>query len=136
MHTTTANDPFERADRIEGDDGVAPLNPSTLMRGPTEARVHHDRFCHLITHLYDARRNGVVLRDASLHVIQAAGRTFDDLAHDSSVDADVVFLGMAMPDEHDDNVSYDTRLRERTDGLPPTVVVLANDDSTFREVLI
>ena len=72
---------------------------------------------------------------ATLNVILAEGRTFEELLHDTSADADIIFLGMATPDEEDDYMSYYARLQERTEGLPPTVFVLAAEDISFREVL-
>ncbi len=72
---------------------------------------------------------------AALNVIEADGRIFDEIVHDASADADIVFLGMATPDEEDDYVTYYTRLHERTAGLPPTVFVLAAEEISFRDVL-
>ncbi|WP_103020499.1 Na-K-Cl cotransporter [Salinibacter altiplanensis] len=72
---------------------------------------------------------------ATLNVIEAGGRVFDEIVHDTSADADIVFLGMATPEEEEDYASYYTRLLERTAGLPPTVFVLAAEDISFREVL-
>jgi amino acid transporter len=72
---------------------------------------------------------------ATLNVILQQGRSFDEIVHDTSADADIVFLGMATPDEQNDYVSYYTGLHERTAGLPPTVFVLAAEDISFREVL-
>jgi len=68
-------------------------------------------------------------------VIEADGRIFDEIVHDTSRDADIVFLGMATPEEKEDYASYYTRLHERTAGLPLTVFVLAAEDISFREVL-
>lgn len=72
---------------------------------------------------------------ASLNVILAEGRTFEEIVHDTSAGADIVFLGMATPEEEDDYVSYYTRLQERTERLPPTVFVSAAGEISFREVL-
>jgi amino acid transporter len=207
VRTTAAEDPFEGAERLVEDYGIGPLKPNTIMLGHTENPEHHDRFCHMIQHLYEAERNVVVLRGgeqgfgdrrridvwwsglkgngglmkilayllqtnvewqdadvrlnvvaanpeeaqeredtlgpivdqlrtgATLNVIRANGRTFDDIVHDTSTEADIVFLGMATPDDEDDYVSYYTRLQERTEGLPPTAFVLAAEDISFREVL-
>ena len=72
---------------------------------------------------------------ATLNVITAEGRSFDDVLHETSADADVAFLGMATPEEEPDYSSYYARLQERTEGLPPTVFVLAAEDIAFKEVL-
>ena len=57
----------------------------------------------------DARKNlGAVLAEtrtgADLDIITSDGRSFVDVMHESSRDADVVFVGMAEP--NDDYVSY------------------------------
>ena len=62
VHTKTADDPFEGAERIVENYGIGPLMPNTIMLGHTEDADHHERFCRLITHLYEARRNVVVFR--------------------------------------------------------------------------
>jgi translation elongation factor EF-Tu-like GTPase len=43
------------------DYGIGPLKPNTIMLAHTENPEHHDWFCHMIGHLYDANRNVVVL---------------------------------------------------------------------------
>ncbi len=72
---------------------------------------------------------------ATLNIIVSDGRTFDDILHDTSAGADIVFLGMASPDETDDFVAYYNDLQERTRGLPHTVFVLAAEEISFRDVL-
>jgi amino acid transporter len=73
---------------------------------------------------------------ATLDVIVADGRPFDDILHDSSRGADLIFLGMAEPHETDDFVNYYRMMRVRTDDLPSTVMVLAAEDIAFDEVLV
>ena len=72
---------------------------------------------------------------ATLNVITADGRTFEDLLHETSGDADIVFLGMATPEEEPDYPAYYAELQARTEGLPPTMFVLAAEEISFREVL-
>ena len=74
-------------------------------------------------------------RGAARNVMEADGGILDESVDDASADADMVFRGMATPDEEDDYVTYYTRLHERTAGLPPTVFVLAAEEISFRDVL-
>jgi hypothetical protein len=73
---------------------------------------------------------------ASLDVIVANGRSFDQVLLETSQDADLVLLGMAEPTEDVDFVAYYKQLRTRTQGLPSTVFVLAAEEIAFREVLL
>ncbi|MDJ0704355.1 MAG: Na-K-Cl cotransporter [Leptolyngbyaceae cyanobacterium MO_188.B28] len=66
-------------------------------------------------------------------VIVAAGRPFDEILQTSSQSADLVFLGLATPDENFSE--YYRSLQKRTAGLPSTVFVLASEDLAFAEVL-
>ena len=72
---------------------------------------------------------------AELHVIQADGRPFDQILRETSADADLVLLGLATPDAGGGFADYYTALRERTDGLPATLFVLASEDIAFSQVL-
>ncbi|MGF1481093.1 MAG: Na-K-Cl cotransporter [Cyanophyceae cyanobacterium] len=66
-------------------------------------------------------------------VIIADGRSFTEILHSSSKDADLIFLGMAAPREN--YTQYYESLQARTKGLPTTVFVLAAPDFDFEEVL-
>ena len=66
-------------------------------------------------------------------ILVAGGRSFDEILHDSSRDADLVMMGMAQPGE--DFSDYLTNQRARAKGLPTTIFVLAAEDIAFREVL-
>jgi solute carrier family 12 sodium/potassium/chloride transporter 2 len=68
-------------------------------------------------------------------VLASDGRSFDDILHDSSQNADLVFLGMATPAETDNYTQYYERLQARAAGLPTTLFVLAAPDFSFEEVL-
>jgi solute carrier family 12 sodium/potassium/chloride transporter 2 len=72
---------------------------------------------------------------AKSHVIVANGRSFDDILHESSVGADLVFLGMAKPRENFNFTEYYQTIQARAVGLPSTVFVLAAPDFAFEEVL-
>lgn len=61
------------------------------------------------------------------------GADFFDLLKKHSNDADLVFLGLAKPDEN--FLDYYNSFFAKTEGLPPTVYVLAGQDVNFSEVL-
>ena len=71
---------------------------------------------------------------AEAHVMVSDGRPFPEILHESSRDADLVFLGMAEPD--DDFVAYYERMQSLSDGLPTTAFVLAGENIDFSEVLL
>ena len=66
-------------------------------------------------------------------VIVSNGRNFYDILHESSQDADLIFLGMAAP--MSDYSDYYASLQERTMNLPTILLVLASPDFTVTEVL-
>jgi len=72
---------------------------------------------------------------ATINVIEADGQSFETLLQETSGSADIIFLGMATPDDKPEYADYYRTLHERTAGLPPTVFVLAAEDISFREVL-
>ena len=94
---------------------------------PTEAAAQDARAN--LEPIVDEIRTG-----ATLDVIVSGGRSFDDILHESSQEADLVFLGMREPSE--DFGSYYEQLIERIDGLPSTVIVLAAEEIAFSEVLV
>ena len=71
--------------------------------------------------------------DVVSEVIEAQGRPFPDILHQSSQNADLIFLGMAKP--KDNYTNYYENLQERVSGLPSTVFVLAADGFAFEEIL-
>ncbi len=72
---------------------------------------------------------------AEPHVLASNGRPFFEILQESSQDADLVFMGIARP-EAGSFEDYYAELRERTDGLPSTIFVLAAEEIAFREVLL
>ena len=87
----------------------------------------------------DARKDlGALLAEnrtgAELDIIASEGRWFVDVLHESSRDAEVVFVGMAEPNDH--YVSYYEQLRKRTGDLPLTVYVLSAEKIAFEGVLL
>ncbi len=70
-----------------------------------------------------------------LNVILSEGRPFDQILRETSANADVILLGLAAPGEDDRFSDYYTALRERTEGLPATLFVLAAEGVAFGQVL-
>ena len=68
-------------------------------------------------------------------VIIAGDRSFEEILYQSSASADLVFLGMARPDEPSNFQDYYKSLSQRAQNLPSTVFVLAAPDLTFAEVV-
>jgi hypothetical protein len=67
-------------------------------------------------------------------LVNDTGRKFADILHESSADADVIFLGMAEPG--DGYVEYYERLRHLAEGMPTTAFVLASEDLPFAEIVL
>ncbi len=94
---------------------------------PTEAAAEgaHANLAAIVERIRTGARPDVLVAD---------GRPFAQILRESSADADLVFLGMAEP--QDDFVDYYQQLRARTEGMPSTVFVLAAEEIAFREVLL
>ncbi len=73
---------------------------------------------------------------AKPEVIVANDKSFNEILHESSANADLVLLGMAEPDEEKDFTAYYERLQQRLSGLPTTIMVLAAEEISFGEVLM
>lgn len=71
---------------------------------------------------------------ANLEVIIARGRSFDEVLHESSANADLILMGMAKPDEN--FTEYYRQLQHRLKGLPTTIMALAAEEISFGEVLM
>ncbi|MFN4762997.1 amino acid permease [Gillisia sp. Q332] len=87
----------------------------------------------------DAKRNlsSIIARlriDAELEIIVSKGRSFDEVLHNSSKDADMVLLGLAEPDEN--FMEYYKKMQQLIAPLPTTILVRAADEVSFREVLL
>lgn len=87
----------------------------------------------------DVKRNLVRIVDkirtgAKPEVIVSNGRSFNQILHESSKEADLVFLGMAEPDDH--FTSYYEGLQQLLSGLPTTIMVLAAEEISFGDVLM
>jgi len=79
--------------------------------------------------LIERSRTGI-----DFEVLVLGERSFDETLRRSSVDADLVLVGLAEPG--DDFRGYYERLHERFEGLPTTLFVLAAEDLAFGEVLV
>ena len=66
-------------------------------------------------------------------VLVAEGQPFEQILHQSSEDADLIFLGMATPGEN--FTHYYEKLQFLVNGLPTTIFVLATASFAFGEVL-
>lgn len=72
--------------------------------------------------------------NAITDIIPAKNRDFDQILRASSSSADLIFMGLAKPEE--DFESYYEGVQERVKGLPTTVLALAAQELSFGEVLI
>ncbi|MGB3761238.1 MAG: amino acid permease [Rivularia sp. (in: cyanobacteria)] len=66
-------------------------------------------------------------------VIVAANRSFETVLHESSKNADIIFLGMATPTDRDFTEYYE-QMHARTANLPTIMYVMAEPDFAFAEV--
>lgn len=71
--------------------------------------------------------------DVVSKIIEAQGRSFFEILHHSSKNADLIFLGMAQPGEN--FTTYYESLQKRVANLPSTIFVLAAPGFAFGEVL-
>lgn len=71
--------------------------------------------------------------DVELEIIVSEGRTFEEVLHSSSKDSDMVLLGLATPDNN--FMGYYRKMQKLILPLPTTILVLAADEVSFREVL-
>ncbi|GAB5409845.1 MAG: Na-K-Cl cotransporter [Balneolaceae bacterium] len=72
--------------------------------------------------------------DAEIDIIVSNGKAFPEIFKKTSKDADLIFLGMAIPGE--DFTTYYEKMLLQTQDMPTTVFVLAGQDISFGEVLI
>lgn len=71
---------------------------------------------------------------AVIDIIAANHRPFDEILRSSSKNADLIFMGMATPNEQ--FIQYFEKIQERVEELPTTVLALAAQNVSFGEVLI
>ncbi|MGK7907175.1 MAG: amino acid permease [Synechococcus sp.] len=68
-------------------------------------------------------------------VIQAQDRNFDEILAENSRNTDLVFLGMAQPENSEAFLEHYLRLEQLSNQLPTTVFVLAAPNSAFANIL-
>lgn len=73
---------------------------------------------------------------AKAEVIVSNGRTFNEVLHESSSDADIIFLGLKEPHKGENYSEYYKDVQERISDLPTTLLVLASEDVAFGRVLV
>jgi hypothetical protein len=71
---------------------------------------------------------------AKAEVIVSNGKSFNEVLHESSGNADLILMGMAVPDEN--FVSSYENIQKRLQNLPTTVMVLAGEEISYGEVLM
>ncbi len=71
---------------------------------------------------------------AECEVLCADNRSFPEVLRSSSGEADLIFMGMATPDDR--FVSYYENIQNVLEGLPTTILVLAGREISFGEVLM
>ena len=126
---------------VKGNGGLLLILGHLLKRSRSwrDAKVTVKMMVHNAVSARDAKRNlSSIIRklriDAKLEVIVSNGRSFDEVLHHSSKDADMVLLGLAVPDKT--FVDYYRRMQDLVSPLPTTIFVLAADEVSFREVLL
>jgi amino acid transporter len=73
---------------------------------------------------------------AEIDVLIGERADFPQRLRSASADADLVLIGMAVPDRVDDFAAYYRRMQEITEGMPTTAFVLASEEVDFAEVLL
>ena len=71
---------------------------------------------------------------AECDIIPANGRSFDEILQESSKHADLIFMGMATPNENFEE--YYATVQNRIKDLPTTVLALAAQEVSFGKVLV
>ena len=208
VRLVTAPDPFAGGQKLVETYGLGPLVPNTVLLGDSEQASHRDRYCQMISHIHQAKRSIVILREnhelgfgqrrridvwwgglqangglmlllayllrsdidwnkaeiylklvvpdeaaaqaaranlesliqqlrikAVSQVLVAQGRLFPQILHETSENADIIFLGMRAPGDGDDFTQYYESLQTMAADLPTTIFVLAAPGFAFEEVL-
>jgi len=207
VRVISAEDTFQGAEDLVKSYGLGNLVPNTIILGDSTNEEIRGKYCEMITHFYEQKRNTVIIHDneenvfrnkqkidlwwgglkgngglmmilayllqssrswwnaevtikmmvpneqaatdarknlsriteklrtgATSEVIVANGRSFNEVLHESSKDADLIFLGMAQPDEN--FAEYYKKIQQRLVDLPTTVMVLAGEDISYGDVLM
>ncbi|MDF9796680.1 solute carrier family 12 sodium/potassium/chloride transporter 2 [Catalinimonas alkaloidigena] len=62
VRVVNAEDPFVGGERLVSMYGIGGLVPNTVMLGDTQEMEHHQPYCDMIRHFYQARRNVIIVR--------------------------------------------------------------------------
>ncbi|MHA6281304.1 APC family permease [Salinimicrobium sp. CAU 1759] len=126
---------------VKGNGGLLLILGHLLKRSRSwrDAKVTVKMMVHNSMSARDAKRNlSAIIKkmriDAKLEIIISHGRSFDEVLHQSSKEADMVLLGLAVPDKN--FINYYRRMQNLVSPLPTTIFVLAADEVSFREVLL
>lgn len=71
---------------------------------------------------------------AKCDILPANGRSFDEILQESSKNADLIFMGLATPNENFEE--YYASVQNRIKDLPTTVLALAAQEVSFGKVLV
>jgi amino acid transporter len=104
----------------------AEINLTLMVNDENAAQAARSNLNHLVQQL----RMGATPR-----VIISEGKSFPEILRQHSKRADLVFLGMAIPQENENYSQYYEKMQKLAEGLPPTIFVLAAPNFAFSEVL-
>ncbi|MBR9989550.1 MAG: Na-K-Cl cotransporter, partial [Gemmatimonadetes bacterium] len=103
----------------------ATVNVNLVAQSEAAAQGARSNLVHVLEHMR--------IR-AEVNVFVADDRPFAAVLRETSMDADLIFMGIAEPD--DDFVSYFQHMQDMIVGLPPVALVLAAQDIDFADVLL
>ncbi len=83
-----------------------------------------------LTNFIEKARTG-----AKAEILVSNGRSFDEILHESSKNADLVFMGMAKPGNGNYSKYYEN-VQNRLEDLPTTIMVLAAEEISFGDILV
>lgn len=63
VRVVSAPDPFMGSERLVDAYGLGALVPNTILLGDSQTQTHRERYCQMITHFYDSKRNVIIVRD-------------------------------------------------------------------------
>ncbi len=64
VRVIAAPDPFAGAKRLVESYGLGALVPNTILLGDTQENSHHERYCDMVSHCYERKRNVLIVRDS------------------------------------------------------------------------
>ncbi|MGB3536397.1 MAG: Na-K-Cl cotransporter [Microcoleaceae cyanobacterium] len=104
----------------------AEINLKLMVNDEVAAQAAHSNLTGLVQQL----RMGATPR-----VIISEGKSFPEILRLNSKRADLVLLGMAIPQAEESYSQYYEKMQKIAEGLPPTIFVLAAPNFAFSEVL-